>query len=817
MRPSTLALIGLLSFASASVPAAGAVWPSAVLRAERELHSPDVDTRRRAAQGLRELPPSSGARLARAALDDSDVAVRLTALEACLSLGLPGLGERLVPWLSDSERRLRLAAAEALSESPSARAVPSLGRALGDADVAVRSAAAVALGKSGAPEAALALLGHLDDGAPEVRRVVALALGDLGDPRAVVPLIGKIQDSRPPVREGVAQALGQLADPRAVSALVLSLRDADDSVKVAALDALARIADPSALPSISALLRTANDAVVPAALDALAHLHTLAASKVLIGELTTERPGDARAAVVQALSRAGSAALPALTACLNTESDPERLGGCALALGRSGHIEGAVAIEAALRRGALRPQPALIALSELRAPESLEAVLEYLSDADVLVRRAARVAAKALLDPRHPDGRAVEPLEHALRKAAKDRNEQAELLDLLGQTGSPRAARALLPYAGPSDDVSLRSHALGALGLLGEAGQVPALLAALDDDSGAVRLAAALSLGRLTLPGRSQALLDRLDRSSEQERPLLLFALGGSVSIERDPRVAERLEGLLGRARDAERDGVIELFGRMPTPDAAQRLARLSAGSAADRAKFAEALAAHPDERARLGPLLRDPSKAVRANAAWSLGEVGAVTDRPALQAALADSDVAVAGNALQALARIAARAHEKVAPLACARLSDGRPLLRALALRSLRLTEERCEHGEEAAALARDRSELVRRSAAALLRDVARRPADEAALARARDNDPSGAVAAECDAPSPSKPDGVEPTSIVVIPAGEDLPRAAQPFALLRADGLVRLGTSDRRGQIFEIAAPRGILSLIESDAEFE
>ena len=801
------------------MPAAGAVWPSAVLRVERELHSQDVDTRRRAAQALRELPPSSAARLAGAALDDSDVAVRLTALEACLSLGLPGLGERLVPWLSDGERRLRLAAAEALSESPSARAVPSLGRALGDADVAVRSAAAAALGKSASPEAVLALLGHLDDGAPEVRRVVALALGDLGDPRAVVPLIGKIQDSRPPVREGVAQALGQLADARAVSALVLSLRDADDSVKVAALDALARIGDPSALPSISALLRTANDPVVPAALDALAHLHTPAASKVLIDELTTERPGDTRTAVVQALSRAGSAALPALTACLNTESDPERLGGCALALGGSGHTEGAVAIQDALRRGALRPQPALLALSQLRAPESLEAVLEYLSDPDVLVRRAARTAAKALLDPRHPDGRAVEPLEHALRKASKDRSEQAELLDLLGQTGSPRAARALLPFAGPNDDASLRSHALAALGLLGEAGQVPALLSALDDDSGAVRLAGALSLGRLALPGRAQALLDRLDQSSEQERPLLLFALGGSVAIERDARVAERLEGLLLRTRDAERDGVIELFGRMPTPDAVARLARLTAasGMAADRAKFAEALAVHPSERARLAPLLRDAAAPVRANAAWSMGEVGTLADRAALQSALTDPEVSVAGNALQALARIAARNRERVAPLACSRLSDGRALLRAVALRALRLTGERCDHGEEATALARDRSELVRRSAAALLRDVSRGAADEAALTRARDNDSSGAVAAECDAPPPSKPDGVEPTSIIVIPAGEDLPRPAQPFALLRADGLVRLGTSDRRGQVFEGAAPRGVLSLIEASAEFE
>jgi cellulose synthase operon protein C len=820
VRTSSLAVIGFIALSvAASVPALGAVWPSAVLRAERELHSPDVDVRRRAAQSLRELPASSSARLARAALDDADVDVRLAALEACLGAGVPGLGDRLVPWLSDAERRLRLAAAEALSQSPSARAVPSLGRALGDADVAVRSAAAGALGKSGSPEAVLALLGHLDDPAPEVRRVVALALGDLGDARAVVPLIGKIQDSRPTVREGVAQALAQLADVRAVSALVLSLRDADDSVKIAALGALSRIGDPSAVPSISALLRTGSDAVVPAALDALSQLHTPAATKALIDELVSDRPGDARAAVVQALGRSGSVAVPALKACLSGESAPERLGGCALALGQTHQLEGVPAIQDALRGGALRPMPALLALSELRAAESLPTVLEYLSDSDVLVRRAARLAAKALLDPRHPDGRAVEPLEHALQRSTRDRVERTELLDLLGQTGSPRAARSLLSFAGPSDDVSFRAHALSALGQLGEAGQVPTLLVALDDDSGSVRLAAALALGRLRLQGRTQELLDRLDRSREEARPLVFFALGGALSQERDLKVAQRLAGLLAHARDAERDALIELLGRIPTADGVARLAAQSgAGSLpADRAKFAEALAAHPAERARLLPLLRDPSAAARANAAWSLAEVGGAAERPALEAALNDTDVAVAGNALQALARITARAHGSFSALACARLSDPRASQRALSLRGLRLTGERCEHGEEANALARDRSAFVRQSAAALLRDVSRGAADEAALARARDHDPSGAVAAECAATAPLKPDSVEATQVLVIPAGADEPQPAQPFALLRADGLVRLGVSDRRGQVFEVAAPRGALSLLEPATELE
>ena len=818
VRPSTLALI-VISLASAA-PAGAALWPSVVLRVERDLHNQDVDVRRRAALALRDLPKASGTRLASAALDDSDVSVRLTALDACLSFELPALGDRLVPWLTDGERRLRLAAAVALSESPSARAVPSLGRALGDGDAGVRSAAAVALGKSGAPEAVLALLGHLDDGTPEVRRVVALSLGDLGDPRAVVPLIGKIQDSRPAVREGVARALAQLADPRETPALLLALRDADDSVRVAALAALGRIADPSAVPSIGALLSSGSDSVSVAALDALSQIPSLEASRSLIEQLGRDRPSNLQSGAIQALARSGATALAPLRACLSTESDPDRLGGCALSLGQTRDLASAGAIQDALRRGALRPLPALLALSQLRAPESLPTVLEYLADPDVLIRRSARLAAKALLDPNHPDGRAVEPIEHALSKARRDRDELAELLDLLGQTGAPRAARSLLPFAAPGDDVALRSRALLALGFLGEGGQWPALYSALDDDSASVRLAAASALGRLTLTGRAPALLDRLERSSEQDRPLLLLALGGTLSKEQNPELILRLKARILRAGGGERDGLIELLGRMPTPSASSTLAALVATStvAADRAKFAEALAAHPSERARLSPLLNDPSAAVRANAAWSLAEVGTSADRPLLEKALKDPAASVAGNALSALARIAQRDRAQIAPVACPMLSDGRAMLRAVALRALRLTAQRCEGGQEATALIRDRSEFVRASAAALLRDVPRGKADSLLLRRARDQDPSGAVAAECELTLRSKPvPGHEPTSVVILPVGQDVPSEAQAFALLRADGLVRLGVSDRRGQVFEVAAPRGALSLLEAAPDFE
>ncbi|HEY4106691.1 MAG TPA: HEAT repeat domain-containing protein, partial [Polyangiaceae bacterium] len=753
MRRSTFALFAFLC--CSSLPAKAVLWPSAVQRVERQLHAADAETRRRAAQSLRDLPSASGARLSRAALDDSDVEVRLTALDACLAFAVPSLGAELVPWLSDSERRVRLAAAEALAESPSARAVPSLGRALGDADPGVRSAAAGALGKSAAPEAALALLGHLDDSVPEVRRDVARALGELGDARAVTPLIGKIQDTRPIVREGVAEALAQLADARALSALELSLRDADDSVRIAALDALSRIADPGAVPSIVSVLHGSSERVRSGALDALSRIHSPPALKALIEELSVDEPGKPRAEVASALGRVGTLALPVLEACLSAESDQERLDGCAIALGQTHDISGASALQNALGRGALRPLAALQAFAELHAPDSLPTVLEFLSDGDALVRHAAIDAAKALLDPRRPDGRAVDPLARALDKARNQRSEQGDLLDLLGQTGAPRAALVLLPFASAGDDVLLRARALSALGFVGDAGQVPTLLAALDDDSGSVRLAAGLALGRLPLAGRSAELLDRLEQSSSQSRDVLVLALGGFAAETRDRAVPTRLEKLIVSAQGGERDALLGLLGRVPTPDGVATEARIVERSrlAQDRAKFAEALAAHPGGDARLVALLADPVASVRANAAWSLGEIGTSANLPALERALADANTNVAGNAIEAMARIAQRSKGHIAALACARVVEPRPMLRALSLRALRFNAERCEHGEELAALAHDRNDFVRASAAALLRDVNRGKRDAEALAQARDHDPSSAVAAECEGSSLAPP----------------------------------------------------------------
>jgi len=75
----------------------------------------------------------------------------------------------------------------------------------------------------------------------------------------------------------------------------------------------------------------------------------------------------------------------------------------------------AASIVDAMRRGSLPTAAALHALAGAGTEAEVPVVLEFVADSNLLVRDEAASAAFALLDPNHPDGRAVEPLAAALR------------------------------------------------------------------------------------------------------------------------------------------------------------------------------------------------------------------------------------------------------------------------------------------------------------------------------------------------------------------------------------------------------------------
>jgi hypothetical protein len=50
----------------------------------------------------------------------------------------------------------------------------------------------------------------------------------------------------------------------------------------------------------------------------------------------------------------------------------------------------------------------------------------------------------------------------------------------------------------------------------------------------------------------------------------------------------------------------------------------------------------------------------------------------------------------------------------------------------------------------------------------------------------------------------------VYAIPAGFELPKPDTPYALLMADGLLRIGRTDRRGAVFDPLAPQGVVRLV-------
>jgi HEAT repeat protein len=804
-------LLGLLLSMPGSVGAAELIWPSAIAKVERQLASDDVAERRRAARGLVDLPRAVARRLLPELFDDPDAEVRLAVADAALAVRLRDAGKRVVVWLSHSDARVRQAATEVLAVLPTPDAVSALGRVLSDPQAEVRAQAALALGNTGVPEASLLLLSQLDDPDPDVRAAVIRALEELGDARAVVPLIGRIQERRVPIRRQAAAALGTLGDRRAVRALIVTLADGDASVRAAAATALGKLRAEDATWSLGAVLEQEMDeGVQSAVLVALGQVSTAAAADVLVRAMV--RRNDLIAKARDALGVAGSAALPSLERCVLSPPSREAAEGCAAALGAIGGAEAQRLVEEALRRAGIGPVVALDALGRIGDPAALPVVLEYLSSARPAERRAAIDALGRLLDPSAHHGIAVEPLVLALSQARDARLERAALIALLGRTGSPRAIAQLVPLAGASDEY-LRGVTLEALGTLGPSPDSDrVLLEAIASPSYPIRWTAAIALRRVGSAGAAAPLLRRVADGDAEQREAAAVALFGPLARVREPSVPSEVERLLQTSTGPVRDALIEALGNAPGASGSGPLVRaLSGAGRATRAKIAEALAAHPEASAEVVKLTSDPEPPVRANAAWTLGQIGNAEHAPELLALARDPSAPVAATAVAALGLLGTRHELTLGAELCALLDDERGHVRANALAALRLNRQSCTAEAVRWLLAHDPIEEVRIAAAALLQMSSDDADSRAALARCARRDASGQVALACTTPAPRPGPAASTTSVSVLVASSSEASANPrvPFALVRADGLVRAGWADRRGSVWEAHAPSGTLRL--------
>jgi HEAT repeat protein len=342
------------------------------------------------------------------------------------------------------------------------------------------------------------------------------------------------------------------------------------------------------------------------------------------------------------------------------------------------------------------------------------------------------------------------------------------------------------------------------------------LLEALASAHYPIRWTAAVALRQVGSAGASAALLERILNGTTEQREAAAVAAFGPLARTSEPALLRDVERALAASSGPVRDALIEALGNAPGVAGAAPLLRALAGAGrATRAKIAEVLALHPEAAPEVVRLTLDPDPPVRANAAWTIGQIGSSEHLPALVALIEDRSAPVAATAVAAIGLLGSRQAPAPARVLCRLLDDDRGYVRANTLAALRLTHQAC--GDSAAvrwALLHDPVEEVRIAAAEFLRARRGEGANADALARCARRDASGQVALACAAPraaSLAKPSSAKTTAVSVLVASgsESGTNPRVPFALVRADGLLRAGWADRRGSALEAHAPTGTLRL--------
>jgi cyclophilin family peptidyl-prolyl cis-trans isomerase/HEAT repeat protein len=438
-------------------------------------------------------------------------------------------------------------------------------RLLGDGEARVRRRAALALGRVGLPDAVDALTKLLGDEETDVRQMAAFALGLIGDAAARPALQMVLRDPNPLVQGRAAEALGMIgnrADADAVSAMVrthvaagaLAAIDADDltypqtppaeaarlglyalvrlgsyeALAAAALDAkyqpvsswwpvafaIQRLPDPRSAPALLALLRTPGRYTAAFAARGLGAIKAAEAAQPLreIVERRTAPP----AVIIQALralaALGDTPAAPAMTAIVgDAKADPT-----------------------------LRLE-AMTALSQLAGPESLDLMLDLVSDRSPMVRgfalralaridadvflstlsgldtdrewtvRAAEAAALATLPPARGDAR--------LRVLLQDRDLRvvSAAVSAMISSKAPGADAVLLERL-KADDFAIRAAAASGLAELKVSSASPALVeayrATLGDSTYVARGAILGALAQLD-PAAARPLLEEALRDKD--------------------------------------------------------------------------------------------------------------------------------------------------------------------------------------------------------------------------------------------------------------------------------------------------------------
>ncbi|MFC1549376.1 HEAT repeat domain-containing protein [Nitrospirota bacterium] len=151
----------------------------------------------------------------------------------------------IVPLLSHKESIIRQAALKKISQMNSSTLRDHLRAALSDSDVGVRVAALEIISDSNIRDMAKNASGHIRSTISR-ERVAALGAAALGGEKETDALARSVVHKDPATRSAAARALGKMQDISTISSLSVALRDEHKAVRIAAAEALGNIRDKKA-------------------------------------------------------------------------------------------------------------------------------------------------------------------------------------------------------------------------------------------------------------------------------------------------------------------------------------------------------------------------------------------------------------------------------------------------------------------------------------------------------------------------------------------------------------------------------------------
>lgn len=464
-----------------------------------------------------------------------------------------GIPERYVEALEQSPKwEDRASAAERLGRIGSPRAVPVLLRVIRDIrdeDEDVRGAALRALGRIRDPRALPGLIEAL--GFPEASlppRIAEIIVMFGKD--AVSPLVAELRNLDSDVRRmWAAEILGWLGDPRAAIPLIESLGDVSPEVRAKAAGGLGKIRD---LRAVERLLEMLLSDPIPFVRTRVAHaLGVIGHPKVIDHLIHVLKDPEwwVRVRAIEALEEIGQSSAGALLVALE-DGDEEVRHRAAMALERMGYVREGIGI---LEKEGFRPD--------------IYRVLLQIGKAGV-----------------------TEVLYEGIRAAKGDVGRKL-LVRLAGEIGEASAGPVLRDILAGSEDWSLRSRVVEALGKIRCRDAIPDILSSLGDSSEWVRRAAVEALSSLGIEEHVEDLFRLLRDPASETRKAVCRVLSEVVGVKCDDPV----EALLAD----------------PSPDV--------------RAEALRAVTHRKSGRAepKVRELLFDPSEEVRVEAARALSVVG--------------------------------------------------------------------------------------------------------------------------------------------------------------------------------------------------